>query len=107
MTNRPFCRNTGDAVSGLVGKRRAFSCARKHGPPVLADVVFCHHCASVLVLQADLTPRFPTPIEIALALRAYPVLLTMKVAVAKCQRSTISGLRRAAGREIAFDRLEY
>ena len=54
-------------------------------PPVRADVVFCYHCASVLVLRADLTPRVPTPVEIALALRAHPVLLKMTVAAARCQ----------------------
>ena len=37
-----------------VGKRRAFSCARKPGPSASRMWCFCYHCASVLVLQADL-----------------------------------------------------
>ena len=84
MTNRPFCEIPAMQCPVCGQAARVLVCEEAR-PPVLADVVFCHHCASVLVLQADLTPRFPTPIEIALALRAHPVLLTMTVAVAKCQ----------------------
>ncbi len=51
--------------------------------PTAANVVFCYHCMSVLVLQADLTPRLLTPVEVELALRAHPVLLTMTAASAK------------------------
>ena len=51
--------------------------------PEPADVVFCHNCASVLVLQADRTPRLLTPVEVELAVRAHPVLLRMTVGTAK------------------------
>ena len=84
MTNRPFhempampCPVCGRAACVLV--------CEEARPPVLADVVFCYHCASVLVLQADLAPRVLTPVEIELALRAHPVLLALTVATARCQ----------------------
>ena len=38
---------------------------------------------SVLVLQADRTPRLLTPVEVELAVRAHPVLLRMTVGTAK------------------------
>ena len=84
MTKRPFhemppmqCPVCGRAVCVLV--------CEEARPPAVADVVFCHHCASTLVLQADLAPRLLTPVEIELALRAHPVLLALTVATAKCQ----------------------
>lgn len=82
MTNRPFhgipampCPVCARAACVLV--------CEEARPPVLADVVFCYHCASVLVLQADLAPRLLTPVEIELALRAHPVLLALTVAAAE------------------------
>ena len=84
MTNRPFCEIPAMQCPVCGQAARVLVCEEAR-PPVLADVVFCYHCASVLVLRADLAPRLLTPVEIELALRAHPVLLTMTVAVAKCQ----------------------
>ena len=84
MTKQPFhempplqCPVCGRAARVLV--------CEEARPPTRAAVVFCYHCASVLVLQADLAPRLLTPVEIELALRAHPVLLAMTVATAKRQ----------------------
>ena len=82
MTNRPFCEMPGVQCPVCGQAARVLVCEEAR-PPVLADVVFCHHCASVLVLQADLAPRLLTPVEVELALRAHPVLLTMTAASAK------------------------
>ena len=82
MTNRPFCEMPGVQCPVCGRAARVLVCEEVR-PPVLADVVFCYHCASVLVLQADFTPRLLTPVEVELALRAHPVLLTMTAASAK------------------------
>ena len=82
MTNRPFCEIPAMQCPVCGQAARVLVCEEAR-PPVLADVVFCYHCASVLVLQADLTPRLLTPVEVELALRAHPVLLTMTAASAK------------------------
>ena len=81
LVTRPFhkmppiqCPVCGRAVCVLV--------CEEARPPTPTDVVFCFHCASALVLQADLTPRLLTPVEVELALRAHPVLLTMMAAAA-------------------------
>ena len=94
MTNRPFCKIPAMQCPVCGQAARVLVCEEAR-PPVLADVVFCHHCASVLVLQADLAPRLLTSIEIALALRAHPVLLELTVAAARMPNTTVSGLRRA------------
>ena len=84
MTNRPFCEMPAMQCPVCGRAARVLVC-EKARPPALADVVFCYHCASVLVLRADLAPRVLTPVEIALALRAHPVLLELTVAAARCQ----------------------
>ena len=61
MTNRPFYEMPGVQCPVCGQAARVLVCEEAR-PPVLADVVFCYHCASVLVLQADLAPRLLTPI---------------------------------------------
>ena len=84
MTKRPF-HGIPAMPCPVCARAACLLVSEKARPPAYADVVFCYHCASVLVLQADLTPRLLTPIEIELALRAHPVLPTMTAAAAKCQ----------------------